>query len=346
MQDTARKSESWDKLGSARDLADIELPLASYFVCTTARTGSTLFCWALGSTRVAGTPAEYFFTPGVGQFVTQWGLRDPTFSQYLHEVIARTTSKNGIFGAKIMYPHFVELLNLLRALIGTQDPDPLHVIGAVFPNPQFIFLTRRDKVRQAISITKAFQTSIWNVPKDRPVEPSREPYYSTEEIDRYLTKHVLEFEARWEAFFLDNDISPIRVTYEDFVHAYGRTILNSVSELGIALQADIAFADPPLRRLADATNERWLAEYLHAKGWIAKSLLHHRLEQLSPSRGVRSTSKGGEEDIRGEYRRLLHDPTWVRDNLPWHVIVKALSYKMARFIRYLLLSIRDAGDER
>src|SRR5215212_4925645 len=40
--------------------ATIEHPLMAYLVCATPRSGSTLLCELLGSSGVAGTPAEYF----------------------------------------------------------------------------------------------------------------------------------------------------------------------------------------------------------------------------------------------------------------------------------------------
>src|SRR6202050_1088407 len=98
----------------------------SYLVCATQRSGSTLLCEFLRATDVAGVPDEYFERlRGTGlprqprQYFEDPSVQDiaagllPTrpgrperageFEPWLHYVLQRGTTPNGVFGAKMMW---------------------------------------------------------------------------------------------------------------------------------------------------------------------------------------------------------------------------------------------------
>jgi LPS sulfotransferase NodH len=113
----------------------------SYLVCATPRSGSTLLCEALKTTRVAGRPEEYFeAVPATGRPPRPEdyleGLDDPAahalvaaahapepppysslagiarYDEHLARVRAWGTTRNGVFGAKLMWDHVGWLVSL------------------------------------------------------------------------------------------------------------------------------------------------------------------------------------------------------------------------------------------
>src|SRR3954452_14799076 len=98
------------------------LPRLSYLVCATERSGSTLLCELLAGTGVAGRPEEVFetleATGRVRQAREYFDGTDPEvlrllpplqapvavrpWEDRLADALARGTTPNGVFGAKMM----------------------------------------------------------------------------------------------------------------------------------------------------------------------------------------------------------------------------------------------------
>ena len=89
------------------------VPVVSYLVAATQRSGSTLLCRALADTGVAGRPEEYFLTGPPEAFPPGWTFwEDGIFALphgemdregYLELVFRLGTTPNGVFGAKLMW---------------------------------------------------------------------------------------------------------------------------------------------------------------------------------------------------------------------------------------------------
>jgi LPS sulfotransferase NodH len=165
----------------------------SYLICSTPRTGSSLLCDALAGTGVAGRPEEYFqfrartgfprrpqeYFEGAGdpEIFDILGPRtrvedvearyDPSrferYEQYLAWAVEAGTTSNGVFGAKVMWGYFNGFVTGLRwALPGRQRLPVPELVQSVFPNLTYITVSRRDKVRQAVSLWRALQTWSWS----------------------------------------------------------------------------------------------------------------------------------------------------------------------------------------
>ena len=87
------------------------------------------------------------------------------------------------------------------------------------PDARYVYLTRRDVLGQAISLSVARQTNSYGdwMPKDR------EPAYDAGHIRRCLA-NIIEGEARWRLFFALNGIMPLEMIYEDLVEEPQREI--------------------------------------------------------------------------------------------------------------------------
>jgi LPS sulfotransferase NodH len=204
----------------------------SYLVCATPRTGSSLLCDLLTATGVAGRPDEYFTDNPRG------ALHDPTWmsdrrslptSEYLQKLNEYGATENGVFGGKITAQ---QLLSLSRAL--PQDERGQDTTATAlkdsFPNLKFIWMTRRNKVEQAVSLCRAVQTGAFI--SHNGAQPKVRSRYSFALIDYSLDQILLQDQI-WTYFFSANNIHPLTVTYEDLA-AEPEMILQRVCEyLGV-----------------------------------------------------------------------------------------------------------------
>jgi LPS sulfotransferase NodH len=71
----------------------------------------------------------------------------------------RATTPNGVLSSKLMWNDFDSLRSSLRPPAGTDAG--LEFMRTAFPDAQFVFLRREDKVRQGISWWRAAVTDQW-----------------------------------------------------------------------------------------------------------------------------------------------------------------------------------------
>src|SRR5690242_16750524 len=124
-------------------------PHTSYLILATPRSGSYLLCEGLIRTRLAGNPTEYF-----GPVQTEAIMKHLNTSNYkecLAWILAQGTTPNGVFGGKVIWNFHAEFVSCLREGLGHQELQAHELPPKAFPNLRYIWMTRRDKVRQAIS---------------------------------------------------------------------------------------------------------------------------------------------------------------------------------------------------
>src|SRR3954466_6617189 len=140
----------------------------SLLVCATPRSGSTLLCALLEGTKVAGRPQEFFerlahsglprqpreYFEGVDDLEilallapTDPGSPDPV--DPIPGALADGSTANGVFAAKLMWTHLVDL----AARLG-RAPDAA-LLHERFPAPHYVHVTREDKIAQAVSLWRA-----------------------------------------------------------------------------------------------------------------------------------------------------------------------------------------------
>jgi trehalose 2-sulfotransferase len=260
----------------------------SYVVCTTPRSGSTLLCELLKSTGVAGAPEEYFearaatgVPPHPGDYLaglprTGAGIRDdqtppeaPSYSdlrgtddyrEHLRRTFAQGTTANGVFGAKLMFRQLIELEELTGVVPDYRGLRGAALIDALLHDPLYVWMRRRDKVRQAISLWRALQTRAWRSEAQR--SPGERPvlYYSFDGID-HLVQALAADDRGWERFFVNAGIEPLTVLYEEDVEPDRTgTVLRVLERLGIDPPAGWE-APEPIARQADSLNDDWAAAY-------------------------------------------------------------------------------------
>lgn len=229
----------------------------------TPRTGSTLLCEALTATGVCGYPKEYFGRSDSIQHASLYRNTIGNTETLLREVFKLGTTPNGVFGFKLemkrrLFSSIVDELN--RQVHADGIYTDAEIFYRAFPNLRFIWMTRRNKVRQAISWAKARQTGIWHQRRRDPLSNSTDPQFDSELIDRLLEEIVLR-EAAWQDFFEQAPVTPHVVVYEDFVADYQGTIVKILELLDIPHGEDLHIPDTELVKLADELSDQWVERY-------------------------------------------------------------------------------------
>jgi trehalose 2-sulfotransferase len=234
-------------------------PTRTYLICTTPRSGSTLLCRYLTQTGRAGVPNEWFLETSLPGLYRRHGAAD--FATYFDSVLERESTSNGVFGAKLMgapdvFARFLERIAELPA--AHRAEAAWERVAAVFPDVRYVWLTRRDKVRQAISLHRALRSGIWQStqPEAEAAEPSE---LELAGIDDCVTD-LVSWEAAWEEYFAAAGIRPLSLVYEDLVRDPGAAVRSVLAHLGVDA-GDWAPAEPDRQRLADDLSERWLQAY-------------------------------------------------------------------------------------
>ena len=228
----------------------------SYLVCATPRSGSSFLCEVLSNTGVAGRPDDYFWNPPF--WFAQWGVTE--FSGFADRLMLEGTTSNGVFGSKLMRDQLGDVATQFASFLGLGEAPPPQVLAAAFPDLHYIWLTRRDKVRQGISYYRAMETKVWrstDVYKVAQVRPS----FNFEAIQSLVHLCTWEDDA-WQDYFREHAIEPCKVVYEDLLESPAVVVQRVLSFLGIQAP-DPLFVEGAWRhqRQSDAISEEWLERY-------------------------------------------------------------------------------------
>src|SRR3989338_1754675 len=136
----------------------------SCVLCSTPRTGSTLLAKSMYRTRSLGHPGEYCNSVNTGAIKTAADL-----SNYFLE-IKKTTTPNGIFSMKIHWNQLSQVAQQTGKLRQTPLTATQWMLEYI-PAPHYIFIRRRDKVRQAVSLLFSHETKVWDAPAGQPPPP-------------------------------------------------------------------------------------------------------------------------------------------------------------------------------
>jgi LPS sulfotransferase NodH len=168
----------------------------AYLLCITPRSGSSMLSDVLGQTGGVGMAEEHFPTSS-DLPLPEWMATCANLDEVLRMLQANAPS--GYFGIK------GDLFQMFPLIAEGVFAGP----GCIFKH---IYLTRRDHVGQAISLTRAIKTNEWHT-RDAPVP---DPDLMFEDVLFYL-RYLHEMEADWETIFSALQIAPLRLYYEDLV---------------------------------------------------------------------------------------------------------------------------------
>jgi trehalose 2-sulfotransferase len=308
---------------------------ASYVICTSPRSGSWLLSDALSALGVAGYPREWFNPIEEQARAARWRMRhhsDLGLTRYLHLARARSTSRNGVSGLKLHYYQFARLPEMMAIYPQLRGMDSGQILRLLFPGAKYIWLTRRDKILQAISFDLATKTDRWWTldGSAQTASANAEPSYDAAAIDRMATIFARSDE-RWQAFFERSTIVPLTLVYEDFAAAYEPGMRRVLDWIGVPGAETIAIPTPRLQRQASARSEQWAERFRAERSGLSfeqdvydpqpvlARLLFHRIPPLwrewiaqSRNRGILPGEIAAVLMRHGyaidEIREALHDP--------------------------------------
>lgn len=252
----------------------------SYFVCTTQRSGSTLLCELLKGTEVAGVPeesfealrstglprqpCEYFQDPVLSDVAEMLAPTNPgepetrgQFEGWFKYAIQRGTSSNGVFATKMMWNYFDDFRERVRELHGLEEMSFTDALDLIFPRLRIVFVRRRDKLSQAVSLWKALQTQQWRNEADPESDLSVEYNYRAL---KHLATELHRWDAKWEDWFHATGREPIRVIYEEFVGTRAVTIGRVLDALGISPR-ELESTSGPMMQQADDISKGWVERF-------------------------------------------------------------------------------------
>ena len=242
-------------------------PSLSYLICCSERTGSTLLGDALIDTGVAGRPRSYFnpvahYNPRVQRILGNAKDDD----KYLDKVIIAATTPNGVFGAKVHWEHFLNLVDKTERIFqANESVVPASVperLAAYFPDLRYIWLIRRNSVARAISHYRVKKTNRWQLDSRWLADDAGgegEPSFDFDEINAFVRLGEVE-DARWRQYFQEHNILPLDLVYEELVRDLEGTVRRVLGFLGIPAE-NISLQPPNLRKQADGRSRDWEARY-------------------------------------------------------------------------------------
>ena len=270
-------AEHFPGAADARELYDLASERVDYpardgppdrtlVICSHPRSGSTLLGEAIYTANGLGCPLEYLHCGFRPQFARRWEAHDlDTYVRALHRL---RTDSTGVLSIKLFWR---DVEDVVRETAGGDGPivhrevmPDAGLLRAVFdrlrsilPNPTFVYLTRRDRVRQAVSAWVAAETAVFRLfPRGDP-RASRPVRYDYDGILRQLAAADYA-NSRWRAFFSAVGAEPYRIDYEALASNYELTLASLLAHLGHAGRP----AAPRLRRQAAAQSEGLMLRFL------------------------------------------------------------------------------------
>lgn len=266
-------------------------PQKTFLICASPRSGSTLLCEVLFRSGLLGKPREVFNPDLEAGEAEAWGTT--TYAEFYQRAIADGMGPDGVFGTKLMWMYMERVTEKLQTLFGPH-PSPLarvaerfgvllpgingrkaerdphealkqmaQVFSSAFPNLHYIWITRRNKVRQAVSLHRALQTDVWVQTEDVPPPAATQPVFDFERVDGLLHNVILANDAGWQQFFEVNGIQPLHVEYSDLVADNVGVARRVLSHLDVPMPSGHQLAPPILRKQSDALSEQWVQRYQH-----------------------------------------------------------------------------------
>jgi len=211
-------------------------PTSSYCIWFTQRVGSTLLTQALEDIGIAGRPREWLNFASIADMLAAYGVSNALALR--DELWRRATTDNGVLGVKYGMTEGLhrDLISLFAGAVpGALDPDGRRAWEAYFPECKHVFMTRRNKVRLAVSWWRAIKSEDWHRPnRSSPPTAFGEAakrasladvidQYSYDAIEHLFAEATLR-EADMQDQFDRLGIAPHTVVYEDFIARYEPTI--------------------------------------------------------------------------------------------------------------------------
>jgi len=189
----------------------------------------------------------------------------------------------------MMWAYFFDFLERARQRPGLACADHDELMESVFPGLQYLWVRRRDKVRQGISWWRAEATGEWAVPAGRDSEAPA-PAVPDVTAVRQLVEVATLHERAWGDYFAERGIDPWTIDYEDLVVDLDGSLDSALRYLGVHPGRPVRATPVRIKRQADERTERWVEQYRAAEGTGMPAAIGAPAA-IQPERGDPSTAQ-------------------------------------------------------
>jgi len=234
----------------------------NYVICTTPRSGSTYFCGVLekGGIMLEEKNIGPFYEIFKGYKIKSLYLSNAGVEKNLQKIFDNIRTKKGFSGFKLMKNQ----LPLINILLGNREDKfiLLKMNKNYFPkDTKFIWLIRKNIVRQAISYYLAVESGFWK--KERSISVKTPPIlFDKYKIAKYVGK-IMADNYSWEKFFRKNKITPLVFYYGDFVSEDKKCLLSIEDFFGSHLSK--SNFKSTLKKQSNSINDLWENKYQRHK---------------------------------------------------------------------------------
>lgn len=212
-----------------------------------------MLCSVLEKTGLVGHPDEYINPRG--PFAMHYETNGKgDLRTYFNRVWRRHAGPDGIFGIKTPF----------------RDLSPFIQAGLFdewFRSANILYLSRCNIFEQAVSVVIARQSGIWHKIGGQSFEGSERDVHYDQELLRNSLIGLVRERSLWESLFSLYEITPLRITYEEFASdsvGLDSTIREILGFLGYELSCDYSIPSPITSKLGSDLNIEW-ADRLRAE---------------------------------------------------------------------------------
>lgn len=212
-----------------------------YAIITGSRTGSSHLCDLLESTNRLGKPDEYFNIEMMPYYLKN--ILPQTNQSYVDKLTWSTKKSNFVVGIK---------LNHVNHIYELDQHNMIEKIG------YWVWLIRDDKVMQAISRYKAWQTDVWDWTQ---TNENKNPNLKYDKVKIKAAYDSVIEEERWIGLFL-KDKNYMEVYYEeDLTKNPEQTVISILNFIGVPTE-DLPVLKSQQKVMRDQQSLAWKAQFI------------------------------------------------------------------------------------
>ncbi len=230
-------------------------------LCATQRCGSTLLCEDMRNTGVLGQPEEYFIPWNPNKANRDW-------QDLLQKMLRARSTENCVFAVKVMANYLPNVDGCMATFVKPRNTSRFFChFRELFADALWVFVTREDVGKQAISQVIAQQTGVSHATRSKQdnhfagklMKGYRDDYNKDVAYDFLALKAKIDNIVRenmlWRRFFEEWDIDPVILRYEEVVKTFPAH-LQTIAK-GIGLELEGPFEQRKMVRLSNKINKDW-----------------------------------------------------------------------------------------
>ena len=231
--------------------------MKSIIICTTQRSGSTLFCKDLNLSQNLGQGGEWFYKLGWTKALNN---DHEDLQEKLTNLLEICKTKNDIRTIKLMGNYYQKVINNLQKLEPLKKVAFENVLDIVFQKPLYVRIYRINKVKQAISLLISRQTGVYHSFQTENVQPDFSKIDLNIKKVNKVIREINKGELKWDIFFHKKNIKPITITYESYIDDPNYYLQKIANNLEIKIN-DIDL-EKRLNKVSNKINEQYYLNFL------------------------------------------------------------------------------------